>query len=119
MAFKILQESTSHKTALKFQWADLWLVEILVEGKNMHCTGFPADWIRKVPCAKKKFFCFGILLPKVFWPTVICEKKCSSVWEKAFEIRGWKQSIQTVKGQNNIWWQNAFLIFLGGFSSYQ
>ena len=54
----------------------------------------------------------GILLPKLFWPTV--RKKCSSVWEKLvkFEaedrefaqfLRSLEQFIRTVKGQNNFW----------------
>ena len=54
----------------------------------------------------------GILLPKLFWPTV--RKNCSSDQEKLlkFEAEGWEfakflrsleQFIQTVKGQNNFW----------------
>ena len=54
----------------------------------------------------------GILLPKLFWPTV--RKNCSSDREKLFKIEaeGWEfskilrsleQFIQTVKGQNNFW----------------
>ena len=54
----------------------------------------------------------GILLPKLFWPTV--RKKCSSDREKLlkFEVEGrefakflrsLEQFIQTVKGQNNFW----------------
>ena len=54
----------------------------------------------------------GILLPKLFWPTVW--KKCSSDQEKLlkFEAEGQKfanflrsleQFIQTVKGQSNLW----------------
>ena len=57
-------------------------------------------------------FCNGILLPKLFWPTV--RKNCSSDREKLlkFEAEGWEfakflrsleQFIQTVKGQNNFW----------------
>ena len=52
----------------------------------------------------------GILLPKLFWPTV--RKNCSTDWEKflKFEaegrefakiLRSLEQFIQTVKGQNN------------------
>ena len=52
----------------------------------------------------------GILLPKLFWPTV--RKKCSSDREKLLKfkadgrefakiLRSLKQFIQTVKGQNN------------------
>ena len=54
----------------------------------------------------------GILLPKLFWPSV--RKKCSCDREKLleFEAEGWEfakclrlveQFIQTVKGQNNFW----------------
>ena len=59
----------------------------------------------------------GILLPKLFWPTV--RKKCSSDREKLLKfeaegresakfVRSLEQFIETVKGQNNIWQQNAF-----------
>ena len=55
----------------------------------------------------------GILLPKLVWPTV--RKKCSSDQEKLLKfeaegpefaniLRSLEQSIQTVKGQNNLWW---------------
>ena len=51
----------------------------------------------------------GILLSKLFWPTV--KKNCSSDWEKLategreFEkvLRSREQLIQTVKGQTNFW----------------
>ena len=54
----------------------------------------------------------GILLPKLFWPTV--RKNCPSDWDKLlkFKAEGWEfskilrsleQFIQTVKGQNNFW----------------
>ena len=54
----------------------------------------------------------GILLPKLFWPTV--RKNCSSDREKLLKfeskgrefakvLRSLEQFIQTVKGQNNIW----------------
>ena len=54
----------------------------------------------------------GILLPKLFWPTV--RKKCSSDREKLLKfeaegrefakfLRSLEQFIQTVKGQNNFW----------------
>ena len=54
----------------------------------------------------------GILLPKLFWPTV--RKNCSSDRENflKFEaegrefakiLRSLEQFIQTVKGQNNFW----------------
>ena len=54
----------------------------------------------------------GILLPKLFWPTV--RQNCSSDQEKLlkFGAEGWEfakllrsleQFIQAVKGQNNFW----------------
>ena len=54
----------------------------------------------------------GILLPKLFWPTV--RKKCSSDREKilkfeaeeqelAIFLRSLEQFVQTEKGQNNNW----------------
>ena len=54
----------------------------------------------------------GILLPKLFWPTV--RKSCSSDWWKllkikadgrefAKDLRSLEQFIQTVKGQKNFW----------------
>ena len=54
----------------------------------------------------QQFLINGILLPKLFWPTV--RKKCSSDWEKLlkFEAEGWEfanflrsleQFIQTMK----------------------
>ena len=54
----------------------------------------------------------GILLPKLFWPTV--RKNCSSDREKLLKfkaegrefskfLRSLEQFIQTVKGQNNSW----------------
>jgi hypothetical protein len=54
----------------------------------------------------------GILLPKLFWPTM--RKNCSSDREKLLKfeaegqefakfLRSLEQFIQTVKGQNNFW----------------
>ena len=59
-----------------------------------------------------KFLKNGILLPKLFWPTV--NKNCSSDREKLLKfeaegrefakfLRSLEQFIQTVKGQNNFW----------------
>ena len=69
---------------------------------------------------KKKYFVTlrpgkcgnGILLPKLFWPTV--RKNCSTDREKLLKfeaegrefakvLRSLEQFIQTVKGQNNFW----------------
>ena len=60
----------------------------------------------------------GILLPKLFWPTV--RKNCSSDWEKLLKfeaedqefakfLKSLEQFIRTLKGQNIFWQQNAFL----------
>ena len=54
----------------------------------------------------------GILMPKLFWPTV--RKNCSSDREKILKfeaevqefekfLRSQEQFIQSVKGQNNFW----------------
>ena len=70
-------------------WKLLWFMSILV-----------VDWYN------------GILLPKLFWPTV--RKNCSSDREKLLKfqaegrefakfLRSLEQFIQTVKGQNNFW----------------
>ena len=57
----------------------------------------------------------GILLPKLFWPTV---RKKNLVIKKTFEaegreftkfLRSLEQFVHTVKGQNNCWYQKAFL----------
>ena len=64
---------------------------------------------------RKEKYCqwnYGILLPKLFWPTV--RKNCSSDWEKLLKFRAEGQEFarilrsleyffQTVKGQNNFW----------------
>ena len=67
----------------------------------------------------------GILLPKLFWPTV--RKNCSSDREKLLKfkaegrkfakfLRSLEQFIQTVKGQNNFWNRMLFKLIPGGFS---
>ena len=64
----------------------------------------------------------GILLPKLFWPTV--RKKSYSDLEKLLKIeaegrefeihlRSLEQFIQTVKGQDNFLQQSGFLTLLG------
>ena len=61
-------------------------------------------------CVFTRFLCVlnGILLPKLFWPTV--RKKMFYWSRKTFEIREFanflrsvEQFIQTMKGQNNFW----------------
>ena len=52
-----------------------------------------------------------ILLLKLFWPTVrknFANSRPSASNFKSFS-RSLEQFIQIVKGQNNFWWQNAFL----------
>ena len=67
----------------------------------------------------------GILLPKLFWPTL--RKNCSSDWEKLykFEAEGWEfvkflgsleHFIQTVKGPKIFGNRMSFWIVPGGFS---
>ena len=62
----------------------------------------------------------GILLPKMFWPTL--REYCSSDWEKLLKfeaegrefakfLRSLEQFIQTVKGQNKFCEKNAFLTY--------
>ena len=57
-------------------------------------------------------YIFGVLFPKLFWPTV--RKNCFSDWEKLIKfeaedqdfpkfLRSQEQLIQTVEGQNNFW----------------
>ena len=76
-----------------------WLAKVYFDA---HCTGFPV-------CTQ---LFTGILLPKLFWPTV--RKKCCSDREKPLKFeaegrefakfsRSLEQFIQTVKGQNNFW----------------
>ena len=62
----------------------------------------------------------GILLPKLFWPTV--RKNCSSDWENFWNSklkaeRSLKQFVWTVKGQNSFWYYKMlFWLVPGGFS---
>ena len=68
--------------------------------------------VRKEARAQIDFERNGILLPKLFWPTV--RKNCCSDRENVlkFEAEGWEfakflrsleQFIQRVKGQNKFW----------------
>ena len=64
--------------------------------QHEHSVRFSGKRISKLKNIKLfKLFANGILLPKLFRPTV--RKKCSSDREKL------EQSIQTVKGQNHFW----------------
>ena len=67
----------------------------------------------------------GILLPKLFWPTV--RENCSSDWEKLlkFKAGGWEFAkilrslevfIGTEKGMNNFETECCFLLVPEGFS---
>ena len=74
---------------------------------------------------RKYLFKFGILFPKLFWPSV--RKKCSSEWEKLLKfkaedqefanfLRLLEQSIRKVKDQNNFWSKMLFKLISEGFS---
>ena len=86
-------------------------LKINIDGKNWLMKGFNSQlnfknfWLQRT-------YINGILLPKLFWPTV--RIYCSSDREKLlkFEAEGWEfakffrsleQIIQAVKGQNNFW----------------
>ena len=69
-----------------------------------------SDVIQEISCKKIGAWKYGILLPKLFWPTV--RKNCSSDREKLLKFEAesrecakflgsLEQFIQTVKGQNN------------------
>ena len=80
---------------------------------------FESNWLTSLlfticMACLKTFFCEsnGILLPKMFWPTV--RENCFSDWEKllkfeaegpefAKNLRSLEQFIRGVKGQNNVW----------------
>ena len=85
---------------------------------NLHCEHISLGTSRKKRKEKVTttlsyaYIYSGILLPKLFWPTV--RKNCSSDWEKILKfeaegrefakfLRSLEQFIQTVKGQNNSW----------------
>ena len=85
-------------------WGEMWHVKFLylsLIGKLFFSTrGFATQWGN------------GILLSKLFWPTV--RKKCSIDLEKLLKfkaegpefakiLRSLEQFLQTVKGQNNVW----------------
>ena len=68
--------------------------------------------MRMLKCKKNEKKINGILLSKLFLPTV--RRNCSSDWEKVLKceaegpefaknLRSLEQFIQTVKGQNNFW----------------
>ena len=78
-------------------WSTVYWNDIIIENKHK--------------IAEKEIY-NGILLPKLFWPTV--RKNCSSDQEKLLKfeaegrefakfLRSLEQFIQTVKGQNNFW----------------
>ena len=88
------------------QVPDWWINPVLcvVDVQNIWCT---------LALQSEYFILYnGILLPKLFWPTV--RKKNSSDREKLLKfeaegrefakfLRSLEQFIQTVKGQNNFW----------------
>ena len=81
-----------------------------LEGAIKEFGGFEATFFVGIRVRKRTSN--GILLPKLFWPTV--RKNCSSDREKLLKfeaegrefakiLRSLEQFIQTVKGQNNFW----------------
>ena len=93
-------QSTGHIIIANFLW---WFNESKTPSRHrFQSVAITRIW--------KDFFFYysnGILLPKLFWPTV--RKNCSSDREKLFSLefatflRSLEQFIQTVKGQNNFW----------------
>ena len=98
------------KRGKKFKWD--WFFKnrnILLQFK----TGGKLDKFERKQKGKKKHWkIYGILLPKLFWPTV--RKNCSRDQKKylKFEaegrefakfLRSLAQFVQRVKGQNNFW----------------
>ena len=82
----------------------------LVNNKNSSSS--PSDVSTPPPLPPRYKKHFGILLPKLFWPTV--RKNCSSDRENllkfeaegrefAKHLRSLEQFVQTVKCQNNFW----------------
>ena len=85
------------------QWKEFLMILLLL---NDFCIG---DYTTEKKIVYRRY---GILLPKLFWPTV--RKNCSSDQEKLLKfeaegrefakfLRSLEQFIQTVKGQNNFW----------------
>ena len=72
---------------------------IFVAFWNRLLTSISLKILSRIKRKKKYIAGNGILLPKLFWPTV--RKHCSSDREKL--LRSLEQFIQTVKGQNNFW----------------
>ena len=79
--------------------------------KNLHMGSKSGHWKYVLRLPRRSLW-NGILLPKLFWPTV--RKKCSCDQEKILKfeaegrefaniLRSLEQFIQTVKGQNNFW----------------
>ena len=117
--------------ALSMQWRcekkaiiyqiDIWVHAVLWSLLLSVLLYFHTSRLFEMNCSNPSFFVFlykkvrmyfGILLPKLFWPTV--RKNCSSDQEKLLKfeaegrefakiLRSLEQFIQTVKGQNNFW----------------
>ena len=84
--------------------------------RSERCWSLTTSWLVNLSLSFDKYQIMrlgnGILLPKLFWPTV--RKNCSIDREKllkfeaesqefAKNLRSLEQFIQTVKGQNNVW----------------
>ena len=91
------------------KWIKIWSYWLNV---SFHCENLYLSVFFNVCIKEWKEWKNGILLPKLFWPTV--RKNCSSNREKLLKfeaggrefakiLRSLEKFIQTVKGQNNFW----------------
>ena len=75
----------SNSTICKFLFSFAWVSWCKFSSSLANSSNF--SWC----CLQSEEGRNGILLPKLFWPTV--RKNCSSDQEKTFEIRGWRPRI--------------------------
>ena len=117
--FEFVPNIFFYNVCLLLNWFDMIKLEynnIAVCKLEKYCqnTDLTQKCSASVLCAWKTQCCekqnmgktdYGILLPKLFWPTV--RKNCSSDrgWRPRISIflRSLEQFFQTVKGQNNFW----------------
>ena len=117
--FSELNDNWMLLTSAGIRWAG-WAI---THSRNLVASGATASYIFLV--------CTHIFSRLVFYyqncSDLLWEKTCSSHQEKLLKLeakgreyakflRSLEQFIQTVKGQKKFWWQDVFLIFLGGFS---
>ena len=104
---------------------NLWEINYEIAFESFHVHDFTRSWFVRLRFSfleiqifhgrtkySRKLYKIGILLRKLFWPTV--RKNCSSDREKLLKfkavgrefakiLRSLEQFIQAVKGQNNFW----------------